>query len=86
MRASLELHIEELILHDFPPDKRWVIAAAIEQELTRLFTEQGVPAMLAQGGAIPRLDGVSFEVGTGEMPAAIGRQVAQAIYRGLNHH
>lgn len=82
MRANLELHIEELILHGFPPGRRGVIAAAIEQELTRLFAEQGVPAALAQAGAIPRLDGGSFETAAGAMPADIGRQVAQAIYGG----
>jgi hypothetical protein len=84
VKPNVELHIEELVLHGFPPGDRYGIGEAIERELSRLFTEQGVPPSLAQGGAAARLDGGSIEVLPGLKADAIGVQVAQAVYGGLN--
>lgn len=81
--TNLELHLEELILHDFPHSQRYHIAAAIEQELTRLFTEQGVPPSLTRGGQVAQIDGGTFNVPSNAAPNAIGAQVAQAIYEGF---
>lgn len=81
---NVELYIEELILHGFAPSDRYPIGEAVEQELTRLLTVQGVPPSLAQGKEVASLDGGSFEVTAGAKPEAIGNQVAQAIYGGLN--
>jgi hypothetical protein len=80
---ALNLHIDELVLHNVAPGDRYVIAAALEQELTRLFTAEGVPPELAQSGAAARLDGGSFAVAPGATPHAIGVQVARAIHRGM---
>lgn len=85
MRArNLELHIEQLMLHGFSPGDRYRIGAAVEAELTRLFTEQGVPPSLAQNGEVARLDGSAFEVAPGSKAEAVGAQVAEAVYGGLN--
>ena len=54
-----------------------------EAELTRLFTDRGVPPSLASGGAVPVLDGGSFDVAPDARPDRIGAQVAQAVYGGL---
>jgi hypothetical protein len=81
---NIELHIEELILHDFPHGDRYQIAEAVERELTRLFAEQGIPASLTHGGEIARLHGGSFTVAQGSQAAAIGAQVAQSVYGGMN--
>jgi hypothetical protein len=35
-RPSINLHIEELVLHGFAPGDRHRISEAVEQELTRL--------------------------------------------------
>jgi hypothetical protein len=78
------LHIEELVLHGFSPYDRYRIAAAVEAGLARLFSERGVPPSLARGGDMARLDGDAFEVAPGSRAEAIGGQVAQALYRGLN--
>ena len=45
----------------------------MEQELTRLLADQGVPESLARGGEIANMDGGAFEVA----------QVARAVYGGL---
>ncbi|UCH58799.1 MAG: hypothetical protein JSV61_11340, partial [Anaerolineales bacterium] len=60
------------------------IAAAIEQELTRLFAEQGLPPSLLQGGSHPALEGGPFEAAPDAAPEVIGGQVARSIYGGLS--
>lgn len=81
---NLDLHIEQLILPHVPAHQRHLVGAAIEQELTRLFTAQGVPPILAQGGQMAQLDGGAFNVAPDATPTQIGSQVAQAIYGGLS--
>lgn len=82
--ANINLHIEELVLHGFAPGDRYHIGEAVQQELTRLFAEQGVPPSLAQGGEVGRLDGGRFEMTEGIQAGAIGTQIAQTIYGGLD--
>jgi len=81
-RSNIEVHIEELVLHGFASKDRYLIGEAVQRELTRLFTEQGVPAFLSQSGEIARLDGGSFNVAAGSKAETIGAQVAQAVYGG----
>ncbi len=80
---NVQLQIEEIILHGFTMIDRHRISVAVEQELTRLFVEQGVPPTLANGGALAKLDGGAFSVAANAKPQQIGAQVAQAIYKGL---
>jgi hypothetical protein len=80
---NIELHIEELVLHGFARKDQARIQRVIEQELTRLFTEQGIPASLSQSNEIQQLQGGSFNVRAGMGVEAIGSQVAQAIYGGM---
>jgi hypothetical protein len=81
--GNLELHIEELVLHGFEMGDRYRIGEAVQQELSRLFVEQGVPPSLAQGGEVGRLDGGRFEMAEGMQVGAIGSQIALSIYGGL---
>jgi len=80
----IELHIEELVLYGFAPADRHHIGDAAQRELTRLLTEQGMPASLIQRGEIARLDSGAFQMAQGSKAEAIGDQVAQAVYRGLS--
>lgn len=80
---AIDLHIDELVLHGFARSDRDRIGAAIQQELTRLFTEQGIPPTLAQGQPIEQLNGGTFKVTTGIKPEVAGIQIAQSIYGGL---
>jgi hypothetical protein len=81
---NVELHIEELVLRGFAPGDRYRIGEAVERELARLFTEEGVPPSLARRSGIERLDGGAFEVAHGLKAEAIGVQVAQAVFGGLS--
>lgn len=80
---DIELHIERLILHDFDPADRLGIQTAVYRELTRLFSERGVPAGLEKGISASSLNGGEFDVSEGAKSEAIGAQVAQNIYGGL---
>lgn len=82
-RPIIDLHIDELILRDVPYTQRRRIAAAIEQELTRLLTKRGAPPSLARGGFVPYLKLDDIQVAAGAKPAAIGDQIAQHIYGNL---
>ncbi len=82
MVAAVELHIERLVLHGIDPRDRRRVGAALQQELTRLLSEQGIPAGWRQGMALDQLkvDGRAVTLrGTAE---AMGVQIAQAIYGG----
>jgi hypothetical protein len=80
--ANIELEIDRLILPDLPMLHRSLVTAAIEQELTRLITEQGIPRGVDLHEALT-FPTSTVEVESGAKPAAIGAQVAQSIYRNL---
>ncbi|PXF58914.1 MAG: hypothetical protein C4B59_12555 [Candidatus Methanogaster sp.] len=83
MPKNIELHIEELVLHGFSPGDRYRIGEAVEQELSRMLADRGVPESLALGGEIASVDGGAFEVATGSDAGVVGAQVAKAVYGGL---
>lgn len=80
---EIDLHIDALILHGFAPGDRPLIAQALQQELTRLLTEQGVPSSLTHSIEVPHLQGANVQAASGLSPRAIGTQVAQSIYTSL---
>jgi hypothetical protein len=83
LQPSIEVHINELVLHGFAPKDRHRIGAAVQSELARLLAERGMPAWLAEGGEVDRLDGGKFEVTPATGAESIGAQVAEALHRGL---
>lgn len=83
MPKNVELHIEELVLHGFSPGDRYRIGEAVEQELSRLLADRGVPESLERGGEVASVDGGAFEVAPGSKAEVVGAQVAKAVYEGL---
>ena len=80
---SVDLHIEELILHGFSPGDRYAIGDALERELTRLIAEHGVPGLDGAGFSAERLDVGSFEIGRRARADDVGYKVAESVYRGF---
>lgn len=78
----VELHIDELVLQGFAASDRYRIAAAIEQELAQLVREHGLPAAI-EAGSIAALNAGGFDVAANATPRAIGKHVAQAVYRAM---
>ena len=80
---SVEVQIEELVLHGFEASQRDRIGAAVEREISRLFTERGIPTSLVQSQEIPYAEAIAFRVTSNANPEDIGTQIAQAIYGGF---
>lgn len=78
--VNIELHIEELVLHGFERSHRYSIGDAVERELLRLLTTQGINPTHAANLETERLDAGAFHVAPNSKPEAIGAQVAQAVY------
>lgn len=81
-RHSVELHIDELVLHGFAPGDRYRIGDALERELTRLFSEQE-PAAITNGGEIANLDGGTLRLAADSNPDEVGVLVARAVFGGF---
>jgi hypothetical protein len=77
--VAVRVRIDELVLHGFDPRDRLAIGSAVEAELARLLAGAEAPA----AGAVPRVDGGSFEVGRDARPAAVGAGIARAIHGGM---
>ena len=80
---NIELHLEELVLDGFATTDRYRISAALQAEMSRLFTERGVPASLAHGGSIAMLRAEGLDVSPSASADRIGKQVARALYERL---
>jgi hypothetical protein len=83
-QPSVELHIEELVLHGFAPGDRYEIGDAVERELARLLGDQGVPISLRSENATDEIRGATFNTQQNAKPVAISQQIAQAIYQGFS--
>ncbi len=82
--ATLELHIEELVLRGFAPSDRFRIGDAVERELARLIAKQGLTGLDTNGLSIDRLDGGTFKVAPGAKAQTVGAQVAQTVYQKIS--
>lgn len=81
---KINLHIERLVLDGLPIERKDgdAVKTAVEAELARLLNEGGVSGELAQGAAVPVVNGGQIKIG-GSDPKLTGRQIARAVYRGI---
>ena len=80
---TIELMIDQLIFHGFGRMNRRQLGSAVQQELSRLIREQGLPSALNQTRTIGNLNAGEFRTGKSVDPGNIGIQAAQKIYRGM---
>ena len=80
----MEIHIEELILIGFHPADRQRIGESLEQELVRLVCTQGISDGFSDDVHIPKLDGGSFQMGTGCRPETAGAEIARSVHHSIN--
>jgi hypothetical protein len=82
---KINLHIERLVLDGLPIESSQAahVQAAVEAELSRLLTENGLGLHLQSGGAMPRLNAQPLQMAQGSSPAQLGKQIAQSVYGGL---
>ena len=79
-RLSASLEIDELVISGWPRSAAHDIGDAIQGELTRLLSDCGVPAPMRRPMRIGSLDAGSAATVDNAQPAAIGTQIAGAVY------
>ena len=82
---NIKLHVDQLILDDLPipHSQRPVLQAAIETELIRLLTADGLSSSLLTGGAVPHLSAETIHLAPNSNPTLLGQQIAQSVYGGI---
>jgi hypothetical protein len=83
-QPSVELHIEELVLHGFAPGDRYVIGDAVQRELAQMLGEQGIPNSLRSENATDEIRGATFNAANDAKPLVIGHKIAHAVYEGFS--
>jgi hypothetical protein len=79
-RARVQVQIDRLVLEGVRPADRARVQAAVTRELGRLLAAHGAPSA---GGAATRRGAEVPTSASGADPAALGAQVAGAVYRQL---
>ena len=84
---NIRIHIERLILDGLPitHSQGPLVQAAVEAELTRLFTENGLVESFRAGGAVPSMRADAIQLTSGSNPSQIGTQIAGAVYSGIGN-
>jgi hypothetical protein len=78
-KQTIEVNIDELVLHGFSAFERYQIAADLQMELTRLFTERGLPASFNNAVRIDSLNAGSFQFSDNKKTST-GLQIAGSVY------
>ena len=81
MRIHLE--IDRLELEGVSRADGRLVGIALEQELSRLVTRDGLPPQVLERGSVPSLDAGSLRLAPNLRPRALGRQLGQQVYGGL---
>jgi hypothetical protein len=79
-KQIIEVQIDELVLHGFKPNERFQIAAELETELSRLFTERGLPASFHNTATMEQLNASAFQVNNTNKKISTGSQIAGSVY------
>jgi hypothetical protein len=84
---NIKVHIERLILDSLPIAHAQgpLVRAAVETELARMLADGGLSRELRAGGAVPVLSGGNIQVDKESRPAAMGKQIAGAVYGGIGN-
>jgi hypothetical protein len=79
-QASIELHIDELVVHGLPLTDRQgrLVQAAVEKELARLLGQQGLGFSFSNDNG--RLPVSPIQLTRSNQPSHLGKQIAQALY------
>jgi hypothetical protein len=86
-KPNIHLHIDRLILDGLPIERTQGphVQAAVEAELARLLTENGLGATWEAGGAVPSVRASAIQLTSGSSPAQVGIQIAQSVYGGIGN-
>lgn len=82
---NINVNIERLILEgvSIPVSQRPLLQAAVEAELARLLTADGLASSWETLGAVPSLSAGVIQLNSDINPTQLGQQIAQSVYRGM---
>jgi hypothetical protein len=80
---SYHIVVDRLVLDgiEVAARERPLLQTAVETELARLIGESGLS--ISTGGAVPTIPGDALQLRDNQDPAALGQQIAQAVYGGM---
>jgi hypothetical protein len=82
---DIEVHIGELVLHGFARNDYEGIRKAVEAELLRLISANGIPESIITQQSYRRVEGVDFNIHNSKNAAHIGSEIAVSVYNGLKN-
>ena len=77
---DIEIQIDELVLHGFPPMNRRLIKEAVETHLARMFLDGRMYQGFTEDKTIEKSHAVSINLKSDSTPGNIGKQIARSIY------
>jgi hypothetical protein len=82
---NINLHIDRLVLDGLPIEHQDgpLVKAAVEAELSRLLTANGLANSLMAGGAMPSTPAPGLQMSSDSSPARLGQKIGRAIYGGI---
>jgi hypothetical protein len=85
---NINLHIERLILDGLLLERSQGphVQAAVEAELARLLTTNGLGEQFQSGGAMPSVRAAGIQLENGSSSIEIGQQIAQSVYHGISNN
>ena len=83
--TTVRVQIDRLALEGFnlEPGQQRVLVSTLQDELGRLLSNQTLPHRFRSGGATPHLPGGVLHISASKDPAGLGREIALALYGGL---
>lgn len=84
MSKTIEIHIDELVLHGFSPHDRHRIGDAVQAAIYQHIMTTGLPDLLSTGGFTPVINAGSFDVSSPK-PIAIGENIASTVYNSFSN-
>lgn len=85
LMPNIHLHIERLILEGLPVERSQGshVQAAVEAELARLLSMNGLGEQFQSSGAVPSVRAPGVQLTDNSSSIQIGQQIAQSVYGGL---
>lgn len=84
---KIELHIERVLLDGVPMTSAQapLVRRAIEQELARLLTADGLSREFQRGAAVSRVNAGTLRLSKENRPARLGQDIARAVHAGIGN-
>jgi hypothetical protein len=82
-QPDIEIQIDELVLHGFPPMNNRRMKEVVEAQLSLLVRNGDMHQSLRVDSSIDQSPAVTMTIRPHATAAAIGKQIARSIYRGM---